>query len=464
MLWSWSTLPLPLLLWLSLLLSIFGEALERDPGLRNVGPEIGQCEVWPQQLVSKCIYGTLLETDCMLDNTTCFCSSHGPVRDIRHCVAEDCSIHDVVAWEKYYASRCDLPVRDRSMMILAIQWTFFAFSSLAVTARLMARRTLGMGYGGDDAMITLAGILLVSSAVPQVIMVNNGLGRDVWYGPTTAENCQWICSLAYVPQVSAMKCSILLLYLRIFPTTASSKFRLICHQLLIAFGVANIAGVALSFGACRPWYLFWDSLYPHVSDKCIHVPAMLYSAISINMFTDLMVFILPLPKILKTRMSTKDKTVCCAMFCLGLVVTVAATVRFRWVLAYIYSTNVTYDRDAFDIFSTMEISLGVTFACIPPIGSLIRKAVIRLTAGSRRRLNHFLEHFKGGSTVSEPSTISHVTDGRGVGVINVGVVVDQKTVSKGAESSQATPQQHQLHTVVASPLQEPRPLDRVPTC
>ncbi|KAF2772353.1 hypothetical protein EJ03DRAFT_307351 [Teratosphaeria nubilosa] len=276
--------------------------------------------------------------------------------------------------------------------------------------------------------------------------------------------CQWICSLAYVPQVSAMKCSILLLYLRIFPTIVSSKFRLICHQLLIGFGVANIVGVALSFGACRPWYLFWDSLYPHVSDKCIHLPAMLYSAISINMFTDLMVFILPLPKILKTRMSTKDKIACCAMFCLGLVVTIAATVRFRWVWAYIYSTNVTYDRDAFDIFSTIEISLGVTFACIPPIGSLIRKAILRWKAASRRRLSLFFEHFKGGSTVSEPSTISHVTDGRGVGAINVGVVVEQKMIPKEAEPSQATSQQHQLNTVVTSPVQGPQPSARERTC
>jgi hypothetical protein len=73
------------------------------------------------------------------------------------------------AMEKHHAHKCDIPVRDRSVMIHLLQWFLISIAFVAVSLRLTARKVMGHGYGWDDAMIVVAAVMLASTAVLQVI-------------------------------------------------------------------------------------------------------------------------------------------------------------------------------------------------------------------------------------------------------------------------------------------------------
>ncbi|KAF2772154.1 hypothetical protein EJ03DRAFT_348959 [Teratosphaeria nubilosa] len=330
-----------------------------------------------------CFSTELARSICGQADATCLCDDDSLMITTRSCTVVNCTLDEVITWEKYRAATCDIPVRDRSQGILIIEWTLFAIAVLAVGIRLMARTTTVGGHGLDDAMVVISLLLLVMMAVMQTLMVTAGFGKDIWGIPL--ENIQpfllyqWICVLIYIPQVITMKMSIIFLYLRIFPATVSRFFRMFCW-LLIGGGCFFIflATIIFTF-ACNPVSLSWHGLYRHHQDQCINVPAVYFLALSLNLGADLIVFVMPIPKIVKLEaISTRNKMITSLMFLLGLAVTVASTVRLAWITSFIHSTNFTYDHADFDILSFIEDSLGIVCACMPTSASFVRYMVRRL--------------------------------------------------------------------------------------
>ncbi|KAI6836637.1 2,3-dihydroxybenzoate [Hortaea werneckii] len=144
--------------------------------------------------------------------------------------------------------------------------------------------------------------------------------------------------------------------------------------------------------ACQPVSISWSGLYEHNKDKCIHLPELYYLATCINLSTDVLIFVMPIPKVLVPlsvkdlgnqvnsssslkldALSSRDKLITSIMFLLGLIATVAAGVRIAWVHKFLYTTNFTYDNAEFDVLYFVEISIGVTCACVPSCARLARK-------------------------------------------------------------------------------------------
>ncbi|KAI6871297.1 hypothetical protein KC343_g11832 [Hortaea werneckii] len=224
----------------------------------------------------------------------------------------------------------------------------------------------------------------------QTMMVKNGLGKDVWTIPSESIDsfllCQWITILLYTPQVTFVKFSIVLLYLRIFPSTVSKKFRLLCWIIVAAGVVFIIIGLLVFAFACQPASLSWSGLYEHNKDKCLPLPELYYLATSINLSTDVLIFVMPIPKVLVSlsienarnkansssrlkldALSSRNKLIT------SIIATVAAGVRIAWVHKFLYTTNFTYENAEFDVLYFVEISIGVTCACVPSCARLARK-------------------------------------------------------------------------------------------
>ncbi|KAI7491378.1 hypothetical protein KC351_g89 [Hortaea werneckii] len=330
---------------------------------------------------------------------------------------------------RHKADICNLPARNKSRELLAAEWSLFAIALLAVLLRLVARYLGTTTSGWDDVMLLVSMPLLIAMMTLQT-MTTQWL-RTAWvkvrwkrvlpiFSRCTHANfvirrmdtnifqlwktitrvtideglsqCQWITILLYTPQVTFVKFSIVLLYLRIFPSTVSKQFRLLCW-IIIAAGVCFIIIGLLVFAfACQPVSISWSGLYEHNKDKCIHLPELYYLATCINLSTDVLIFVMPIPKVLVPlsvkdlgnqvnsssslkldALSSRDKLITSIMFLLGLIATVAAGVRIAWVHKFLYTTNFTYDNAEFDVLYFVEISIGVTCACVPSCARLARK-------------------------------------------------------------------------------------------
>ena len=113
--------------------------------------------------------------------------------------------------------------------------------------------------------------------------------------------------------VTCVKTSVLLLYRRIFITSAFGRFTVVVGTLCIAWLFASTFGQVF---LCSPMSAAWDSNLIF-SSKCRDVQAMYYGVSISNMLLDVVILCMPMPVIWGLPLSRRKKLGCCGVFCLG---------------------------------------------------------------------------------------------------------------------------------------------------
>ncbi|KAI9852612.1 MAG: hypothetical protein M1838_000060 [Thelocarpon superellum] len=131
----------------------------------------------------------------------------------------------------------------------------------------------------------------------------------------------YIGQVLYCFTYSLIKISILLLYHRLF---VLPWFRL-CTKICLGFVICFIVGgTAASIFTCNPIDGFWKMYVPAT---CIDALAVYYATSSINLVTDLIILVLPMPVIWSLKVPRRQKYVLCAIFVLGSGVLIATIFR-----------------------------------------------------------------------------------------------------------------------------------------
>jgi hypothetical protein len=151
---------------------------------------------------------------------------------------------------------------------------------------------------------------------------------------------QWIYQLVIV----ATKISIVLLYLRIFPKEVSKRFQYISWTViagLLAYG----AGFCIYFAVqCRPISYFWNQWDGEHEGVCLDTQTAIYVNSAFNIFFDLVVFFLPVPKLIALQVrDTRRKIGVILTFLVGLFVTICSIVRLKYLSNLDNLTNATYN-------------------------------------------------------------------------------------------------------------------------
>lgn len=179
------------------------------------------------------------------------------------------------------------------------------------------------------------------------------------------------------------KISIVLLYLRIFPKEVSPRFRQICWTVIIAL-VAYLVGFFIYFALeCQPLSYFWNIWDGEHEGYCRNMQLAIYLNSGINICFDLIVFCLPIPKLLRLQVQDgRRKAGAVLTFLVGLFVTICTLVRLQYLSEFSKVTNPTYHYQDIAIWSGSEADVGVICACMPTIlGPLLY--FFRETVGSR---------------------------------------------------------------------------------
>lgn len=109
------------------------------------------------------------------------------------------------------------------------------------------------------------------------------------------------------------KLAILMQYQRIFKTR---RFQIWCWIFIIVINIHTILTVVLSIFPCKPIRKSWN---PSIEGKCANRTATwLYNAI-MNIITDFMIFLLPVPVVKSLQLPTKQKALLIGIFGVGLV-------------------------------------------------------------------------------------------------------------------------------------------------
>jgi hypothetical protein len=114
-------------------------------------------------------------------------------------------------------------------------------------------------------------------------------------------------------ELAAIKISILLFYLRIFPGRA---FRIATYTILGFVALSSIIVIFLQIFQCTPIAYNWDRSIK--GGKCLNVNALTYSHAGMTIFQDFAILLLPIPELLGLKMEIKKKLGVIFIFQIGL--------------------------------------------------------------------------------------------------------------------------------------------------
>ncbi|KAK1753122.1 hypothetical protein QBC47DRAFT_304223 [Echria macrotheca] len=256
--------------------------------------------------------------------------------------------------------------------VLGVAIAFAILPVFAVVLRLIARRISSRTLDASDYCIVVACVFAVAlEAVSITGVVNCGIGYGhltdviVEYGMEPVTNLfkfLWALSLGF------SKISILLLYSSVFavPTVIWTARGAIIF--ITAWAIATIVAGCL---ICQPFEMNWNPTIPggHCGDQVLSftVTGVL------NLVTDVMVLVLPLPYLARLQMRLYKKLVLLGVFSIGLLTCVISAIRIHTLKSMDFN-DITYSIPRANIFSGLEPSVAVTLACIPLLRPLLGRS------------------------------------------------------------------------------------------
>ncbi|KAJ5287208.1 Satratoxin biosynthesis SC1 cluster protein [Penicillium angulare] len=245
----------------------------------------------------------------------------------------------------------------RARAILGTIITFTITSTISVVLRLISKRINRAQLGREDYVVLVAQFLLYGMASAQILDVFMG-----YAGHHAAETEPWriVVSLKllvamqvfYASTLTLIKTSICLFYLRIFSTV--KRFQIICW--------AVIGFIPLAFN--------WDQSIP--GGKCANEPAAFIAVGVLDLASDVCVFALPIPMIWNLHAPMATRAALSSVFGLGLLTMVVSILRIVALVATDFA-DITYTEAYPLLWSFLEPAIGITVACGPLLGPLVKK-------------------------------------------------------------------------------------------
>lgn len=276
------------------------------------------------------------------------------------------------SYELTMASMASPPSHDTQ--IPYILWTISltcGLSTLAVLLRSYTRLRILHTFGADDAVMVLAQVLTIGSAVTMffgtsetlcfllAVHLTNmhvecayGLGRHISDMPTDHYvpymKSFYSSIIVYNVATCVVKMSIMLQYRRIFTVKAMQTVTLV--GLVFEGAWAFTLSILLPM-VCSPVSFFWNT---SITGKCLNQLAIWYVMATVNLVTDFVTFSLPLPVIRSLQLPKRQKYMLMGVFCLGFFTCITSIYRITTLKAAASSTDPTWDNTNAAVWSFIE--------------------------------------------------------------------------------------------------------------
>lgn len=222
--------------------------------------------------------------------------------------------------------------------LLGISGSLIGFVVITSVLRLWTRFRL-RSLGWDDYTMAVVAVLAVARFGVQVAQGTFGNGRHRWYlekeDYITNNMLGWFAQILLFASICLLKCSIMLLLLRI---KDSRKLKITLYSIMAGLVVTNFGCIIILLAECDPVSAYWTgvgkcwpakiriySIYLTICTllDCIYprwasISTDQSSLAAYSVLTDLMCSLLPLVVVWNVRIPFKTKVSVCALMGLGL--------------------------------------------------------------------------------------------------------------------------------------------------
>ncbi|CEJ61418.1 hypothetical protein PMG11_09953 [Penicillium brasilianum] len=242
-------------------------------------------------------------------------------------------------------------------------------STLGIIVRIFVRVRY-IQFGLDDWFCAIGWALTSVECLVCILMTNYGYGRhsDTIHDSKTLVmflKLDFVTEISNVLALGCIKISFCLFYLKIFP---GKWFRITCWSVLAILTGETMADFFVVIFQCSPVYKAWDAAGV-VEGKCLQLLSFYYIAFGIRLGTDIALLALPVPKLLKMKVTGGKRAGLIVMFGLGALVTVNSIIR----ITYLGNLSTDHTWSLVDPlnWSSAELGVGVFIACVPSFKALV---------------------------------------------------------------------------------------------
>ncbi|KAL4962798.1 CFEM domain-containing protein [Aspergillus stella-maris] len=317
-----------------------------------------------------CLTEVVSKSTCALTDFSCICPNPEINAQLQPCVLGTCSVKEALTAQNFTYTICQYPTADDTTVFPITNIVGIIVAIVSVALRL-TNRAMDKRLGLDDYLITLA--LLFAAAVSGIgiKLKDYGLGKDIWTVPfediRMTLKMFFIEELLYCICIAIVKCSILMLYLRLFPNRGLRIATFVTLGATLLWGF--VAFWVLLF-SCKPIHYYWNEWDGEHQGTCLSHNNILVAHSTINIILDVVVLVLPVPVLLKLQMPLKKRIGVVAMFVVGIAVTVISIFRLVETVGFNSTTNPTRDFVPVGIWSLLEFDVAIMCACMPAMRSL----------------------------------------------------------------------------------------------
>lgn len=249
----------------------------------------------------------------------------------------------------------------QEMLILGLEIALLILTTISTVLRLYTRKHRGNPLKADDYTAIAASLGFLGIFLSSRIGLR-GLGRHVitltWEEYQYFETTVKIKVTFYILDLTFVKIAVLLLFMRIF--TIPRFIRAGC----------TLIGLSLAWGILYLVFLFTECSRNTKKDGCVNLKGVLYSMNTLNIITDILIFLFPIPYLLNLKISRARKVALFFILLLGLSVVGISIARLFFIAIYLRK-DFTWHAVPIYLACIFEASIGILCANFPVIYPLI---------------------------------------------------------------------------------------------
>ncbi|KAL5401423.1 hypothetical protein PMIN06_004714 [Paraphaeosphaeria minitans] len=306
------------------------------------------------------------QTECEPTDMPCICASPAIHAAIQGCVGASCTIRQALVAVNTTQTMCHAPIRDKTGKLL---WVAIVSGALALLAIIM-RSTVALlseHWRWDDVCALAAWFFSIPLTVLQLITPGLGLGKDTW----TVETWKIIRVLqmiyasqaGYFLTIGFTKLTFLFFFLYIFPTQGVRTTVFILMGITVCHSLGFELALIFSCLPIRAVWTGWMKEEPY--HYCMNQNAFIYAAAGTNFAIDLGILTVPIPQLLKLKLSLRRKFFMVCIFSTGVLTMIVSCIRIQTIATYGNSNNPMYDSLEAALYSVLEQNVGLICICMP---------------------------------------------------------------------------------------------------
>ncbi|CAK7213126.1 hypothetical protein SBRCBS47491_001696 [Sporothrix bragantina] len=262
-------------------------------------------------------------------------------------------------------------------LVTVVSAVAMALITSIVVLRLTVRRYSVGRFFLDDYLVILASIftLVVCSVV--IAATKYGLGQHVWNldlahildNLKVCIQLMFVANIFYAAAIAFTKLSIIASYLHIFAPRGLFKTMLYATAgVTVGLGVASVPATIFE---CIPVAGAWTLMDNDA--HCYTFINFLYASTAINVTTDLILCIAPIPLFWRLQLPQRQKIMISVLFFLGGFACIASIIRLAYLHLLYDPIDVTYDLVSSVMWTIAECTIGIVCVSLPPLRSLFAK-------------------------------------------------------------------------------------------